>query len=238
MIIWCLIPILILYFIASLLFLSVFLKGRRGWHAVAALLAGAGALLHVVYLGYLYHQNQLAPLAILSLGLLLLFFFLTRFRPWQGLGAFFLPLVLILFLFSLSDRMAFAGLTTLHILLAVAALVLCIGNLVLGISFWIQGWGLRNKKWGTLGWRFPPLLLNEKLARGCLRAGFVFLTLVLISGAFLQKAAPPAHIFLALAAWGFYGWMLPRHPGPLSGRKMVLLSALGFVSLISAYLWN
>lgn len=238
MIIWCLIPILILYFLASLGYWSMFLKTRRGLHTVATILAGFGALLHVIYIVYLSSQNQLSPLAILSLGLLLLFFGLIWFRPWQGLGSFFLPLVLILFIFSLSDRMAPAGLLTLHILLAIIALVLVMGNFVLGISFWIEGWGLKQRKWETLSWRLPPLLLNEKLAIWFLHLGFLFLTLVLISGALLKAQTAWAHILLALAAWGLYGWMLSKRAGPLSGRKMVLLSGLGFVSLFSAYLWN
>ncbi|MBI4224530.1 MAG: hypothetical protein HY609_06305 [Deltaproteobacteria bacterium] len=229
---------LILYFSASLCYLSLFLRGRKGLHAAAAVLTGFGALLHAVYLGFLYAQNQLSPLAVLSLGIVLLFFGLTRLKPWQGLGSLFLPPALILFIFSLSERIAFTGLITVHILLAVATLVLLIGNLVLGLSFWIQGWSLKQKKWEALSWRLPPLLLNEKWASLFLRLGFVFLTLVLISGAFLRLEVTPAHILLALAAWGFYGWMVPKRAGTLSGRKMVLLSGLGFVSLWIAYLWN
>jgi len=248
---WCLIPNLVLYLVASLFYLALpfgksfrLEEGRRfGLAETAKILVLFGALLHLIYLLTLISLKEFAPLSFISFGLIVLFLWSLRRLPSSGLGSFFLPLATILFVFSLGTSKTpylfekLFWLTALHVVLAVLALVFMIGNLVLGVVFFIHERSLKQKKWEALSVSLPPLLLNERSALAWLRLGFIFLTLVLLTGSMLAIKKPLFlsweifHIALSLVAWTLYLTVLNR-------RKILLLSLAGFVSLGLAYLWT
>lgn len=239
---WCLLPAIGFYFAASVLYGLLFLGGSGRWVRPAGVFTLFGALLQAVYLGWLIFHRQLDPLALVSFCVVGLFLGLIVFKPWQGLGGLFLPLALILFLFSLSQPLHFLShqsvLTGLHLLFALATLILLAGGFLFGLFFWLKAARLKSKQWAALGWHLPPLLTNERLSVLLLRLGFVFLTLVLITGALFGTEPPLKHAAAALASWGLFGWLLQKRLSAAEGRKIMLLSALGFVSLVASYLWN
>lgn len=245
---WCLIPNLALYLIASLFYLA---QGKRFWLAPAAkTLVLFGALLHLVYLLYLGFLKEFSTLSFIAFGLVVLFLWFLRRLPSPGLGSFFLPLATILFIFSLGTSKTptlfekLFWLTGLHVVLAVLALIFMIGNLILGAAFFIHERSLKQKKWEALSISLPPLLPNEQKALVWLRIGFVFLTLVLLTGSMLAVKRPLAfpwevfHVALSLLAWALYVYVLNRPWAGPEGRKILLLSLVGLVSLGGAYLWT
>lgn len=241
---WCLIPNLIFYCLASLFYLSVIFGSRRLWLTQTAfLLTVFGAVLHLIYLAYLSFQLEFLVLSFVSFGLILLFLFLAKFKSWDGLGAIFVPFGFILWFFSLGEGVnstLFKGLTWfvfLHVFLAVLTFIFMLANLGLGFAFLFHERNLKQKKWEALAMAMPPLWLNKKLAFHLLRFGFALLTLVLVSGALLAWKGSGVHIVFAFLAWLFYFFILMRGRENLQGRKIVLLSLLGFVSLAAAYLW-
>lgn len=241
---WCLIPNLVLYALASGCYLALTLGQRFRLAEVASVLTLFGALLQAIYLFYLFAGGVLLPFHLLSFGTVLLFLWLQWRYQWSSLGSLFLPLALLLFLLGLEgheDRLLLTnipGLKILHILLASCAVLFFIGSFLLGIVFWIHERGLREKKWGFLVLNLPPLVLNEQSARHWLRIGFVLLSLVLISGALLLSRAPTIHVVLAILSWLAYALVLNRSWSRFGSGKILLLSALGFVTLVGAYLWN
>jgi len=248
---WCLIPNLGFYFLATLFYLALpfgkplkIQEGRRYWLAdVAFVLTIFGVLLHLVYLIYLAFHQQFSPLIFLSFGVVALFLWLMWRSRWQGLGSFFLPLALILFLFSLRSGATpflfheIPWLISLHVVLALLALVFMLGCFCLGLAFFIHERNLKGKKWGIFTFNLPPLVLNEKRALFWLKIGFLLLTLVLLSGSLLTLNLS-FHVILALVAWMIYALVLNRRWTGLQGKNILLLSFMGFVSLISAYLWT
>jgi len=258
---WCLIPSILLYSLASFFYLlSPFVRQSRieelGFFATLF-----GCFLQIVYLGYFYFYTRGFPfiqdprdmLGFVSLGLILLFLWLVWRRQWQNLGSFFVPLAFILFLFSLGPSQhpyylfqanRHVWLILSHILFASLSFILMAGVFVLGIAFLIHEKRLKEKKWDALALNLPPLLLNEKSALNWLRLGFIFLTIVLITGSMLMGRVRISfpwgvlHVLLAMTAWAIYAIVMQRRWMGANGRKILLLSMLGFVTLISSFLWS
>ena len=263
MTIWCLIPNFICYGLASLLYLVIPFSRSFGFStSLANLLTLFGCFLQIIYLGFFYFYRQGYPfihgpidmLAFLSLGLVLLYLWFVWRVHWSALGSFFVPLALILFLFSLGhggDNSFFphglikpSWLIFVHVLFASLGLFFMLSSAILGVVFWLHERRLKNKKWDMLTQNLPPLLLNEKKALALLRLGFAALTIVLITGSVLlgrfERLMPQKtfHIVLALAAWMIYALVINRRWLGVQGRKILLLSFLGFVSLAALFLWN
>ena len=256
----CLVPGLVLYALASLFYLILLFGYPTG--SVAKVCTFLGVLLQLLYLVLFYLLERGMPvvtgigdiLFFVSLGSVFLFlWFLFRYRL-QSLGAFFLPLAFMLFVFSLdkthdsfylvyafSKNRWFLGT---HLVSALLSLVFLFGCFVLGLSFWLHERRLKEKKLDALTFNLPPLMLNEKLALNLLKIGFVFLTLVLISGSMLLSHVVLSigqrawHIAFAIVAWTVYALVLNRHWTGVRGKKILLLSFLGFASLAALILWN
>lgn len=241
---WCLIPNLVLYFLATLLYLLFPFKERWVRFAeVAYVLTLFGALLEIVYLFYLAGQSVFPPAVFISLGLVLLFLWFGRKGEWYALGAIFVPLAFIFLLLGLeagTHAILLEKLTWLmavHVGLAILSLVFLLGNFCLGVAFMIHERNLKRKKLDSFTMHLPPLLFSEKRGRLFLHIGFVFLSLVLLSGSALGVGGKLLHLIFALLAWGLYASLLNRRWLGTGGRKMALLSLLGFVSLAFATLW-
>ncbi|OGQ04740.1 MAG: hypothetical protein A3F82_08220 [Deltaproteobacteria bacterium RIFCSPLOWO2_12_FULL_44_12] len=132
----------------------------------------------------------------------------------------------------------------LHIFFAIFSFVFMLGAFVLGLIFLFHEKRLKSKNWVIFMSRLPPLLLNEKLALNWLRFGFFMLTAVLVTGAMLThswKSLLPwqiLHGVLALVSWGIYAVILNRRWVGVGGKKILLLSFLGFATLTILFLWN
>lgn len=269
---WCLLPNLALYLCATLLYLAIPLCAAGGSGKVgltesrrlflektAQTLTAFGAVLQIVYVAYHYVEagRLFEPpsnlFALLSVGLVLLFLWLSLKEKWEGVGVFFLPSALLLFLFSLKTGgaavpflVSFANssaLVTAHLFFVVLSFLFFFGGLLLGIVLWVHEKKLKTKKWDPFSLSLPPLVRNEKKVVLWLRLGLVFLTLVLVSGVMLMpmrilSARFAVHVGLALFFWIFYAVRVVQQEGIVRGVNLLLLSLAGFVSLLSLFLWN
>lgn len=135
-------------------------------------------------------------------------------------------------------------LVTLHIFFATLGFVFMSGTFLQGLLFFYHERRLKLKRWDPSLTYLPSLLLNEKWALLLLRSGFVFLTVVLITGAMLlghQRLSVPwglLHFNLSMISWILYAIVLQKRWLGFGGRKILLLSFLGFVSLTASLLWN
>lgn len=237
-------------------------KKKTDLEGLANLFTFFGVFLQTVYIGYNffyirgypYIQGPKEMMALLSCGLVFLFLWFAWRSRWVSLGSFFIPLAFILFILSLSHSdtpypwlggsVKPSWLVFIHILFALLSLLLLLGAFILGMAFLVHEHRLKIKKWDSLTMSLPPLLLNEKQALILLRLGFSMLTLVLITGALLLGQLisffpwQSFHLILALLAWMIYALILNRRWLGVEGRKIVLLSFLGFVSLAALFLWN
>lgn len=136
------------------------------------------------------------------------------------------------------------SLLSLHIIAAVASLLFMLGAFILGALFLFHEKRMREKRWGAWMVYLPSLLLNEQTALIWLRLGFFLLTFVLLTGSMLLGRGTPVsvwqgvHIFLAFASWMIYAVVLNRRWVGSRGRRILLLSFLGFASLSLLFLWK
>lgn len=131
-----------------------------------------------------------------------------------------------------------------HICLASFTLVMMLAGLLWGGCFWYKERALRGKRWDTLSLRLPPLLTSEKIVRRLLQFGFVFLTIVFVTGLFLFDLRDISfswrlvHLGVAVVCWGIYAVAVSRRLTGLRGSQILGLSMLGFISLASLFLWS
>ena len=131
-----------------------------------------------------------------------------------------------------------------HICLASFTLVMMLAGLLWGGFFWYKEKLLREKRWDVLSLRLPPLLTSEKIARGLLQLGFVVLTIVFATGLFLSDLREISvswnlfHLITAVICWGVYAFAVTRRLTGLRARKILGLSFIGFLSLLSLFLWS
>lgn len=90
---------------------------------------------------------------------------------------------------------------------------------------------------------FPPLMVMENLLFKVITAGFVLLTITLISGMLFSEQIfkKPLEFnhktILSIASWLMYGWLLfGRHQYGWRGKKAIKLTLTGFLLLLLAYI--
>lgn len=131
-----------------------------------------------------------------------------------------------------------------HICLASFTLVMMLAGLLWGGLFWYKERALRGKQWDSLSLRLPSLMASERIVRALLQFGFVFLTIVFGTGLFLSDVEEISfswrliHLGVAVVCWGVYAVAVSRRLTGLHGKKILGLSLLGFVSLMSLFLWS
>ncbi len=124
-------------------------------------------------------------------------------------------------------------------LLAYGTLTIAAGQALL-LSF--QESHLRHKRFGLVARILPPMRPMERLLFHLLRAGFVLLTLVILSGAvfseqiFGQPFTFDHKVVLSLIAWGVFGLLLWGHSHyGWRGRAAVRWTLSGYGLLLLAY---
>lgn len=84
----------------------------------------------------------------------------------------------------------------------------------------------------------PPLLTLEDLMFRLIQAGFVVLTLTLLSGVVFAGGLPLTHMTVfGVASWAIFGWLLlGRMRHGWRGRRAVLWTLGGYATLLLAYM--
>jgi ABC-type uncharacterized transport system permease subunit len=213
-------------------------------------------MLGVVLHGFLLYQNTVTDIGInlgvlnafslISWTILLLLLISSLGKPVENLGIVLLPLgAIAIFLeshypsFRLLQDTATTGLT-IHILVSLLAYSLLTLASVQAILLAIQDHHLHQRHPGGFIRALPPLQTMEGLLFEMIGAGFILLTLALISGfTFLEDmfAQHLAHkTILSIIAWFVFGTLLwGRVRFGWRGQKALIWTLSGFVVLMLAY---
>lgn len=165
------------------------------------------------------------------------------------LGAFIAPFILLFMIAAAgqgSDKNLVpsqwqGGLTTLHLVLAIAGEALFVLASAAGAMFLIQNNLLKNKKPGPLGRLLPSLGDLDQINHFGLLWGFPLLTIGMIGGAvyaaFVWGGSWPADpkVIWSFAVWVFYGFLLHQRLAiGWKGSRMAVLSCLGLIAFLLA----
>lgn len=186
-----------------------------------------------------------AALSVVALLIAAITLIVNLVRPVAGLGVIVFPLAA---LFLIVD--AFAPATPplalewqikLHALFALLAYAVLSIAAVLAILLALQERALRDHRAGAgLVRTLPPLTLTEALLFRLIAAGFVLLTLTLVSGVLFVDSLFAQHLVhktvLSIAAWLVFGVLLfGRWRYGWRGRRAVRMTLSGMAVLLLAF---
>lgn len=212
----------------------------------------AGVLLHGVFL----YQHIVTDSGInlgffdaaslISWTILLLLLLSALSKPVENLGIVLLPLAVLAIIFQ--DRFPAAHFLSphaswglrLHVLISLLAYSLLTMASVQAVLLAIQDHHLRHRHPGGFIRSLPPLQTMEALLFEMIGAGFILLTLALISGFMFLQDMFAQHLvhktILSIVAWlVFAGLLWGRFRSGWRGQKALTWTLVGFVVLMLAY---
>lgn len=166
-------------------------------------------------------------------------------RPVAGLGVIVFPLAALLLALDIfvappTRPLPMDWQITLHVTIALLAYSLLSIAAVLAILLAVQERALRSHRPGRLVRALPPLTQTEALLFRLIGAGFVGLTLTLLTGALFVQNIRGQHlahtIVLSIVAWLIFGallWGRWRHGW--RGTRAVNLTLIGMAMLALAF---
>lgn len=184
--------------------------------------------------------------ALVAWTILLLLMLSAISKPVENLGIVLLPLAALLVIldtrYHTSHFLAANapwGLR-IHVLISLLAYSLLTMASVQAVLLAIQDYHLRNRHPGGFIRALPPLQTMEALLFEMISAGFVLLTIALLSGLFFLEdmfAQRLAHkTLLSILAWLVFGALLwGRYRFGWRGQKALIWTLSGFVVLMLAY---
>jgi ABC-type uncharacterized transport system permease subunit len=211
--------------------------------ATVAVLAHAGVLLGV-------HRGALdlhffASLSLVACVVSAMTLLVNLSRPVAGLGIFVFPLSALLlgvdfFMAPTTSPLVMDWQIKLHVTVALLAFSALSIAAVLAILLAIQERALRRSRFGHWLRALPPLTLTEVLLFRLIAAGFIGLTLTLLTGALFVDDLFGQHLIhkttLSIVAWIVFGvllWGRWRHGW--RGSRAVNLTLIGMGVLLLAF---
>lgn len=233
----------------------------RLMHSACGALATKGAPLALAWSAVLLHAMLLAQTVFLTAGLNLGFFSALSFTAWligvlllvtamvrpvENLGILILPFCALTLLLNqcfpgeriVADTSQWP--LELHILIAILAYSLFTLAAAQAVFLALQEHRLRHRQPGGFLHAIPPLTAMESLLFQMLTAGFVLLSITLVSGWFFIRDISAQHLthkaLLSCVAWLVFGVLLwGRWRFGWRGRKAIHLTLSGFTVLALAY---
>ena len=247
--------VLIGYACATGLALAYLVQREEIIHRLATLAMLAGWIAHSIALIALAVETGRPPLGSLAHAVstalwvvVLLEMLVERHYRIPALGAFVMPVVLVLSLKASAARpagleqigAAFRGAWVwVHIALAMVGIAAFILNFAGAIMYLLQERQLKTKRPGAFYYRLPDLQTLDRLTYRTLALGFPFLTTGLILGAVWARSAWGAVLtFDPLASMSFLAWVIyagtlaGRAVTGLHGRRASYLAVFGFAVLV------
>jgi ABC-type transport system involved in cytochrome c biogenesis permease subunit len=160
------------------------------------------------------------------------------------LGAFVMPVVLVLALKSSLGRPALApalggAWVWVHIALALIGIAAFVLNFAGALMYLLQERQIRAKRPGRFYYRLPALETLDHLTYRTLALGFPFLTTGIILGAVWARTswgsvfAPDPLAFFSAVAWVIYaGTLAGRTAAGWRGRRAAYYAIVGFAALV------
>ena len=166
-------------------------------------------------------------------------------RPVAGLGVIVFPLAALLlaldvFLAPPTSPTPIDWQIKLHVVIALLAYSLLSIAAVLAILLAVQEWTLRHQQFGPWLRALPPLTLTETLLFRLISAGFVLLSLTLLTGVLFVDNLFGQHLVhktvLSIVAWLVFGVLLyGRWRHGWRGTRAVNLTLIGMAVLVLAF---
>jgi ABC-type uncharacterized transport system permease subunit len=247
---WSVLLAIVAYVLATLcLVLPLIDRGAPPRGVALGLAAVAVALHFVITLGL--HQGGVnlhffAALSLVSLVVAAMTLIVNLFRPVAGLGVVVFPLAAVLLAIDTWLAPATAPLPIewqiqLHVAFALLGYGILSIAALLAILLALQERALRNHRLDSgLIRALPPLTLTESLMFRLIAAGFVLLTLTLLSGVLFVDDLFAQHLVhktvLSIAAWIVFGVLLfGRWRWGWRGRRAIRLMLAGMAILLLAF---
>jgi cytochrome c-type biogenesis protein CcsB len=246
---------LIGYACATGLALAYLVQREEIVHRLAGVATLAGWAMHTLALVVLAVEMQRPPLGSVSEAVsnavwvvVLVEVLLERHYGMKALGAFVLPVVLVLSLKSAASRPAtlqqlgdafHSAWVWVHIALALVGIAAFVLNFAGGVMYLLQERQLKAKRPGAFYYFLPDLQTLDRLTYRTLALGFPFLTVGLILGALWARTAwggvltfdPLAS--MSSLAWAIYAATLAgRTLAGLHGRRAAYFAVFGFGVLV------
>lgn len=218
---------------------------------LAALATASGWAAHTLALVIVAVQTGRPPLATLSDAVsvvawvvVLLEMIVERRAGVKVLGAFVMPVVLVLALKSSLGRPALApalggAWVWVHIALALIGIAAFVLNFAGALMYLLQERQIRAKRPGRFYYRLPALETLDHLTYRTLALGFPFLTTGIILGAVWARTswgsvfAPDPLAFFSAVAWVIYaGTLAGRTAAGWRGRRAAYYAIVGFAALV------
>lgn len=225
------------------------LSGGQPLNRLALGLAGAAVLIHAgILLGM--HRGALdlhffAALSLVAFVVSALTLLVNATRPVAALGVIVFPLTAVLiavdsFLAPSTQPQSMDWQIKLHVTMALLAFGVLSIAAVLAILLAFQERALRHRQFGHWLRALPPLTLTETLLFRLISAGFVLLTLTLLTGVLFVDNLFGQHLVhktvLSIVAWLVFGVLLyGRWRHGWRGARAVNLTLIGMAVLLLAF---
>jgi ABC-type uncharacterized transport system permease subunit len=225
------------------------LSGGKPLNRVSLSLAGVAMLLHAgVLLGM--HRGALdlhffAALSLVAFVVSVLTLLVNLSRPVAALGVIVFPLSALLlavdsFLAPSTLPLSMDWQIKLHVTVGLIAFGVLSIAAVLAILLAVQERALRHRQLGPWLRALPPLTLTETLLFRLIGAGFILLTLTLLTGALFVDNLFGQHLahktILSIVAWLVFGILLyGRWKHGWRGQRAVNLTLIGMAVLLLAF---
>lgn len=225
------------------------LSGGKPLNRVSLSLAGLAVLIHAgILLGM--HRGALdlhffAALSLVAFVVSVLTLLVNLSRPVAALGVIVFPLAALLvaidsFFAPPTLPMPMDWQIKLHVTVALIAFGVLSIAAVLAILLAAQEWALRHRQFGPWLRALPPLTLTETLLFRLISAGFVLLSLTLLTGVLFVDNLFGQHLVhktvLSIVAWLVFGVLLyGRWRHGWRGTRAVNLTLIGMAVLVLAF---
>lgn len=237
-------------------YVGVLATARRGVGLLATILLASGILLHYLALverssrqGVLPYNDLYGSLSLFAWLIAVTYLGLEFFHRHRSMGAFVLPVVLVVFLVSdAGNKLAVASvpaggpLLALHITLNVWGYAAFAISTVLSLIYLIQNSLLRHRHLGTVVWRFPALEVLDRMSRSSVAAGLVLLVVGIafgfvwmhrISGQYWNGDPKEVITLVILAVYAGYLWL--GRTTAWRGARASALCVFNFVFVLFSY---
>jgi len=253
------------YLIASLLYLRLFMAGGEAGETAARRTLAVGFLLHTASFVLLHASSVLESLrparegtpvqeSVSFMGYAIVGLWLVFQHRWRAkvLGTVLAPLAFLTVFYATLPLGPGAPDTALrslwshfHIMLSIVGFAFLAVAFAAGLAYLVQDRELKGRKTEAIEqvvFRLPSLEVLDRMNSFCLLYGFPILTLGMIMGALWESALAGGwtwdlKIQLSIATWIFYlVVILARLIAHQRGRRIALLSVVGFIMLASSYI--
>lgn len=239
-----------LYAGAAVLYLAYLWGRHERLAAVARLVLVAAAAAHMVDVAVHCIQGQhpgtsvREAVSFLSFVIVATYLVMGRRLQLGAVGALVAPATLLLIIASRvtpapAPQQGIGLLGRIHISLAVLGVALFAVAALASVLYLVQARQLKNKKFGLLFRRGPPLELLDTVVQRCVNLGFPIFTVAIVLGAVWmarlgREALATPQYALALVAWfAFAGLLLTRTVAGWHGRRSALFAIVGFTTSLA-----